>query len=151
MKHLLLSVLLVSGTSAFAEAKTHVANFDLNYAKSLAAKAAECAQKNNWKISIAIVNSEGNLLYFERNDSSFSGSIEAAIQKAKSAYAFQRPTSAFIDGIKQGRIGLIPVKDVVAVEGGVPISIDGKHMGAIGVSGAKAPEDEQCAKAALNI
>ncbi|MFZ4715462.1 MAG: GlcG/HbpS family heme-binding protein, partial [Bacteriovoracaceae bacterium] len=122
MKYLLLLVLLISGTSAFAATKTHAANFDLNYAKSLAAKAVECAQKNNWKISIAIVNSEGNLLYFERNDDSFSGSIEAAIQKAKSANAFQRPTSAFVDGIKQGRIGLVTVKDVVAMEGGVPIS-----------------------------
>jgi glc operon protein GlcG len=145
---ILASIMTVTGTQVFAKSSTP--NFDLNFVKSLASKTARCAQKNNWKISIAIINSEGNLVYFERNDLAYSGSIEAAIQKAKSANAFQRPTSAFVDGVKQGKLGLLTVKDVVAVEGGVPILINGKHMGAIGVSGAKALEDEQCAKEGLN-
>jgi glc operon protein GlcG len=145
---ILASIMTVTGTQVFAKSSTP--NFDLNFVKSLASKIATCAQKNNWKISIAIVNSEGNLVYFERNDLAYSGSIESALQKAKSANAFQRPTSAFVDGVKQGKLGLLTVKDVVAVEGGVPILINGKHMGAIGVSGAKALEDEQCAKEGLN-
>lgn len=121
---------------------------DLGYAKTMAAKAAACAQKNNWKISIAIVNAEGNLVYFERGDHSYSGSIDAAIEKAKSASAFQRPTSAFTESMKN-RPELATLKGVVAIQGGVPFQLNGKHAGAIGISGAKAPEDEQCALEAL--
>lgn len=146
----ILAAIFTLASSAFASAKNSTASFDLNYVKSLANKAADCGSKNGWKLSIAIVNNEGNLVYFERNDLAYSGSIEASIQKAKSANAFQRPTSAFVDGVKQGRLGLLTVKDVVAIEGGVPIVVDGRHVGAIGVSGAKATEDEQCAKAAQN-
>ena len=123
--------------------------FTLEYAKKIASKAEAYSIKKNWKMSIAIVNSEGNLVYFERDQESYVGSIEAAIQKAKSSNAFQRPTSAFVEAVKSGRTGMIGVKDVVALEGGVPIILNGKHVGAIGVSGAKAIEDEETAKAAL--
>lgn len=147
-KCFLLMVLFSIQVKSFAVAKAPVA-LDLSMAKKVASKATECANKNNWKFSIAIVNSEGNLIYFERQDESYSGSIDSAIQKAKSSNAFQRPTSAFVDGVKQGRLGLLSVKDVVAIEGGVPILIEGKYVGAIGLSGAKSVEDEQCAKAAV--
>ena len=86
------------------------AQLSLAQAQKIAAKAAEYAQSKKWSVSIAIVNSEGNLLYFERDPNSYSGSIESSMQKARSANAFQRPTSAFVDGIKQGRIGLVSVK-----------------------------------------
>jgi glc operon protein GlcG len=121
----------------------------LSDAKKIADKASEYAKKKKWSVAIAIVNSEGNLLYFQRDEKSYSGAIEASIQKAKSSNAFQRPTKAFVDGIKEGRIGLVTVKDIVAIEGGLPIVLGGAHVGAIGVSGAKATEDEECAKAAL--
>lgn len=123
---------------------------DLARAKQLAAKAGEHAVKNGWKVSIAVVNSEGNLICFERADGAFPGSIEAAIEKAKSANAFQRPTKVFSDSIKQGNSGIVTLKNVVAVEGGLPIVLKGTHAGAIGVSGARAAEDEACAQAALN-
>ncbi len=121
----------------------------LDYAKQIAGKADSFAKKKGWKISIAIVNSEGNLLYFQRDTDAYSGSIESAIQKARSSNAFQRPTSAFVDAVKQGRIGIIGVKVIVALEGGIPLLLDGKHVGAIGISGAKSTEDEEAAKAAL--
>lgn len=123
---------------------------DLAKAKRLAAKAGEHAVKNGWKVSIAVVNSEGNLIYFERSDGAFPGSIEAAIEKAKSANAFQRPTKVFSDSIKQGNSGIVTLKNVVAVEGGLLIVLEGTHAGAIGVSGARATEDEACALAAFN-
>ncbi|MES2768191.1 MAG: heme-binding protein [Bdellovibrionota bacterium] len=123
--------------------------FNLEAAQKIVNKAVACGKKNNWKLSIAIVNSEGNLMYFHRGDGTYVGSIDGAIDKAKSANAFQRPTKAFADSIKEGRVGLVTVKDVVANEGGLPIQIKEKYVGAIGISGAKAIEDEQCAKIAL--
>lgn len=88
-------------------------------------------------------------MYFHRGDGTYSGSIDGAIDKAKSSNAFQRPTKAFADGIKEGRVGLVTMKNVVGIDGGLPIQLDKNHVGAIGVSGAKATEDEQCALAAL--
>lgn len=145
MKFLLLTVLFSTTIIAAPKAPS----FNLKYAKSIAAKAFACAEKNNWKISIAIVNSESNLIYFERNELAYPGSIEASIQKAKSSNDFQRPTSAFVERVKTGGAGILSVKGIVALEGGVPILLEGKHVGAIGISGARSVEDEQCAKAAV--
>lgn len=122
---------------------------NLAMAKRLAAKAGEHATLKGWKVSIAVVNGEGNLIYFERGDGAFPGSIEAAIEKAKSANAYRRPTKAFSESVKQGNTVIMTLKNVVAVEGGVPIVLDGVHAGAIGVSGARAAEDEECAQAAI--
>lgn len=134
-----------------AIATDKINNFDLNLEMSqkIIRNAMACGEKNGWKLSVAIVNNEGNLISFQRADGAFLGSINASIDKATSANAFQRPTKSFADAIKDGKIGLLSVKNVVAVEGGMPIVSKGKHLGAIGVSGAKAIEDEQCAKAAL--
>ncbi len=121
----------------------------LESAQRIAAKATAYAKKKNWNLSIAIVNSEGNLLYFQRDEHAYSGSIDSAVQKARSANAFQRPTSAFVEAIKQGKIGIVTGKDIIAIEGGIPIVLGGKHVGSIGISGAKAVEDEECAKVAL--
>ncbi len=119
-------------------------------AKALAAKGQAFADKNKWDIAIAIVDAGGNLLYFQRDADAYIGSIEASIGKAKSANAFKRPTSVFVEAVqKQNRNGLITVPGVVANEGGIPIVVAGKHFGAIGVSGVRSVEDEQIAKAAL--
>jgi uncharacterized protein GlcG (DUF336 family) len=137
-------VFLIS-TSAFAGIK----ELNLENARKIADKALACGKEKGWKLSVAIVNAEGNLLVFQRGDGTYVGSIDASIDKAKSANAFQRPTKAFADGIKDGRTGLVTVKDVVGIEGGLPIQNDGVHLGAIGVSGAKAVEDEVCATKAI--
>jgi glc operon protein GlcG len=121
----------------------------LSMAQSIAGKAAACGAKNHWKLSVAIVNAEGNLVYFHRDDDAYLGSIDASIDKAKSANAFRRPTRVFAESMKDGRPGLATVKNVVGIEGGVPIALEGKHAGAIGVSGAKSTEDELCAVEAL--
>ncbi len=147
MIKLFLTTLLFTANTLFAADKLTELNLDA--AKKIADKAAACGVKNKWKLSIAIVNSEGNLIYFQRGDGSYSGSIDAAIDKAKSANAFQRPTKAFADSIKEGRTGLLSVKNIVGIEGGLPIQSGEKHLGGIGVSGARSVEDEQCAKAGL--
>lgn len=115
--------------------------------RSVAEAADAFGKKKKWSLSIAIVNEEGNLVYFQRGDKAYSGSIDSAIEKAKSANAFQRPTSAFVSAIKDGRIGLLSVRGIVALEGGVPLTFEGKHIGAIGVSGARSVADEEAAHA----
>jgi len=127
------------------------ASMTLEFARKLADRAALYARKRSWNIAIAIVNSEGNLIYFQRDENAYSGSIEASIQKAKSASAFQRPTSVFADAVKAGHTGLLTIKDVVALEGGVPVSSGNRHIGAIGISGAHSVEDEECANAAIGV
>lgn len=121
----------------------------LELAQKIAAKAAACGKKNNWKFSIAVVNAEGNLVYFQRTDGSYLGSVNAAIDKAKSANAFQRTTKEFADGVKGGRLGLVTIKDIVAIEGGVPVKIGETFVGGLGLSGAHSPEDHQCASSAI--
>ena len=148
MKSLIsITTLLLCVYSVHAEEKSKT--LTLKLAKKIAVKAESHAKKKNWKMSIAIVNSEGNLMYFQRDPEAFVGSIDASIQKAQSSNDFQRPTSAFVERVKQGSTGIIGLKNVVALEGGVPIMFDGKFVGAIGVSGAKSTEDEETAKAAL--
>ena len=140
---------LFSGT-LIANAAERSLELNLELAQKLAAKASACGTKNKWKLSVAVVNAEGNLMYFHRGDGAYFGSIEAAIDKAKSSNAFQRPTKGFSDSLKEGRTGLLTVKNVVGIEGGLPIQIGEKFVGGIGVSGARAIEDEQCAKEALD-
>lgn len=121
----------------------------LALARQLAQAAQDCAQQQHWHLSVAIVNAEGNLLLFERGDGANIGSIDAALAKARSANAFQRPTSAFVQSVKEGRLQLLSVPGIVALEGGVPLVLEGQHAGALGISGARATEDESCALAAL--
>lgn len=145
MKHFLTFIILILTMNSFAESLT------LEMAKKISARAQQYASKKSWKVSIAIVNAEGNLVFFERSDGTYVGSISSAQEKAISSNAFQRPTSAFVEAIKSGRTGIISGKNIVAIEGGVPISIKGKHLGAIGVSGAKAIEDEEIANDAIKV
>lgn len=136
----------------FVLSSTAAANvLNLELAKRLVSAAEGYGKSKSWKLSIAVVNAEGNLVVFHRGDGTYSGSIDSAIQKAKSANAFQRPTSAFVHAIKEGRLGLLSAPEVVAIEGGVPIVFGGQHIGAIGVSGAKAIEDEDVALAAVKV
>src|SRR2546425_11836682 len=105
--------------------------------------------KNNWRVAVAIVGPAGTLVYYEKMDNTQLGSAEVAIDKARTAALFKRPTKAFQDVVAAGGDGLrvLTLKGVVAVEGGIPLVADGKIVGAIGVSGATSAQDAQCAKA----
>ena len=113
-----------------------------------AKKAAAEAAKNNWRVAVAIVGPAGTLVYYEKMDNTQLGSAEVAIDKARTAALFKRPTKAFQDVVAAGGDGLrvLTLKGVVAVEGGIPLVADGKIVGAIGVSGATSAQDAQCAK-----
>ena len=119
----------------------------LDGAKKVAAAAEAEAKKNNWNVVIAVVDDGGHLIYLQRIDGTQTGSIDVAIQKARTAQAFKRPTKVFEDAIAGGRNALIALHGALPLEGGLPIMVGGQLVGAIGVSGVKSTEDGQIAKA----
>jgi len=121
----------------------------LDNAKKAAAPALAEAAKNNWNMAVAIVDPSGNLVYYEKMDNTQLGSATVAIDKARSAALFKRPTKALQDALAAGGDGLriLRIQGAVPVEGGIPLIIDGKIVGAIGVSGGSSAQDAQCAKA----
>ena len=121
----------------------------LETAKRVAAPALAEAATNNWAMAVAVVDGAGDLIYFERMDATQAGSVAIAIDKARSAARFKRPTKAFQDLLATGGDGwrVLGLQGAVPVEGGVPLVVDGKIVGAIGVSGGTSPQDGQCARA----
>jgi len=117
-------------------------------AKKIAAGiVAEC-QKNSWNVAVAIVDTHGFLVYFERMEDTQSASMEIAIGKARAAATYRRPTRVFMEVINKAP-ATATLPGVVASPGGVPIFVDGKVIGAAGVSGVTGDQDEQCAKAGV--
>jgi len=121
----------------------------LDDAKKAAEQALAEARKNNWRVAVAVVDPSGTLVYFERLDNTQNGSIHVAIDKARSSALFKRPTKSFQDTLAAGGDGwrVLKFEGAMPVEGGVPLLLDGKIVGAIGVSGATSAQDAQCAKA----
>jgi glc operon protein GlcG len=122
----------------------------LDQAKKMAASSAAHAQKNKWPVAIAVVDRHGLLVYFERLDDTQTGSIDIALDKAKAAAMFRRPTRAFEEGMAKGRIAILGLRGATPITGGVPIVVGGKIIGGVGVSGATADQDEEVAKAGLS-
>ena len=120
-------------------------------AKKAAVAALSEARKNNWLMAVAVVDPNGTLVYYEKMDNTQLGSAEVAIDKARSAALYKRPTKAFQDALAGGGAGLrvLGLKGATPVEGGLPIVIDGKLVGAIGLSGDTSEHDGQCAAAGL--
>ena len=123
----------------------------LDAAKTIATAALAEARTNNFLMAVAIVDPSGDLVYFEKMDGTQVGSVTVAIDKARSAARFKRPTKAFQDTLASGGDGLrvLALRGAVPVEGGVPIVVNGKIVGAIGVSGGTSAQDGQCAGAGL--
>jgi glc operon protein GlcG len=109
-------------------------------AKTAAAAAVAVMNENDWAMAVAVVDPSGNLVYFEKIDATQHASVEIAMQKAKSAAAFKRPTKVFSDAMANNA-GLGTLPGVVASEGGVPIVVDGRIIGAIGCSGGTGQQD----------
>jgi len=129
------------------------APISLENAKKAAAPALAEAEKNHWNMAVAIVDGSGNLVYYEKMDNTQLGSANVAIDKARSAALFKRPTKALQDALAAGGDGwrILRVQGAVPVEGGIPLVMDGKIVGAIGVSGATSAQDAQCAKAGADV
>jgi glc operon protein GlcG len=122
-----------------------------NARKVMNAAEAEAA-KNNWAVVIAILDSGGNIVMLHRRDDVQLSSIDIAQGKAKTALFFKRPSKTLDDAIAGGGPGLrfLALKDIVPLEGGVPIVFDGKIVGAIGVSGVLSAQDAQIARAGVD-
>jgi uncharacterized protein GlcG (DUF336 family) len=118
-------------------------------AKKVAAPALAEARKNQWAMAVAIVDTAGDLVYFERMDDTQVGSVDVAIAKARSAARFKRPTKAFQEALAAGGEGLriLALNGAVPVDGGVPLVVGGKVVGAIGMSGGTSAQDGQAAAA----
>ena len=119
-----------------------------NARKVMAAAEAEAA-KNNWAVVIVIIDSGGHLVMLHRRDDVQLSSIEISQGKAKTALMFKRPSKVLDDAISGGGPGLrfLALKDIVPLEGGLPLLLDGKIVGAIGVSGVLSSQDAQTARA----
>jgi len=124
----------------------------LDNAKKAAAAATAEATKNGWTVVVAIVDPDGTLIFYEKMDNTQLGSAEVAIDKARSAALFKRPTKAFEDLLGQGSEAARYLKlgAAIPIEGGIPLVMGGKIVGAIGVSGGKSAQDAQCAQQGVN-
>ena len=120
-------------------------------AKKVAAAALAEARANGWTMGAAIVDPAGILVYFEKIDDTQNASPRIAIDKARSAAMFKRPTKAFQDSVEKGGVFLrvMGLRGASFVEGGVPIVVNDKIIGALGVSGGTSEQDGQCCKAGL--
>lgn len=121
----------------------------LAVAKQLAAAAEAEARKNNWNVVIALVDDGGHLVYLQRLDDTQYASVEVATRKAQTAIAFKRPSKAFEDATAAGRVAVMSLP-IIALEGGLPLLVDGKMIGAVGVSGVTSQQDGVVAKAAAD-
>jgi uncharacterized protein GlcG (DUF336 family) len=121
----------------------------LDMAKKVVAGAEAEAKKNNWNVVIAVLDAGGNLVVLHRMDGAQFGSIEVAREKAYSAVSFRRPTKVFEDAVGQGgmNLRLLRLSGASVLEGGLPLVVDGKLVGGIGVSGVTSAQDGQIAKA----
>jgi glc operon protein GlcG len=150
MKSLFVGIFAVCNLTAMAQMPNpYGPPISLENAKKAATQALEEARKNNWTMAVAVVETNGALVYYEKIDNTQIGSAEEAVRKARSAALFKRTTKAFQDVLATGGAGLrvLGLEGAVPVEGGVPLLIDGKIVGAIGVSGDSADHDGQCAEA----
>lgn len=118
-------------------------------AKKIAQAAEQEALANQWPVVIAILDDGGHLLYLQRLDNTQFGSIQVAIEKARAAIAFRRPTKVLEDNINQGHLRYLNLPGALPIEGGLPIVINGQFVGAIGVSGVRSNQDAQIAQAGI--
>jgi glc operon protein GlcG len=121
----------------------------LELAKKIAAAAEAESKKNHWTDVIAIVEPNGTLVYLEKMDGTQYSSVNVALDKATSSALYRRPTTAFEAGLKAGNLYLLTLRGANAVPGGLPIVVDGKLIGGIGVSGGSGADDVHVAQAGL--
>src|SRR5579864_3037695 len=119
----------------------------LELARKAATAALAEARHHGWTMAAAIVDPAGTLVYFEKMDDTQNGSAAVAIDKARSAALFKRPTKAFQDGLAGGGVRFLAIRGAVPVEGGLPLVVNGEIVGAIGVSGGASDQDGVCAAA----
>ncbi len=145
--------LVLCASSALAQMPNpYGAPISVDNAKKAAAAAVAEARKNNWTMAVAVTDPGGTLVYFEKMDGTQTGSVNVALGKARSAALYKRPTKVWQDIVSGGGAGLrlLGLEGAVPIEGGIPLIMDGKIVGAIGLSGGSAQQDNQCAMAGVD-
>ena len=122
----------------------------LEVARRVAAAAEAEARRNNWAVSIAVLDDAGHLMVFHRMDGAKLVATDIAIRKARTAVYFQGPTKSLEEEVAGGRTALLPIDGFMPLEGGIPLMVDGVLVGAVGVSGVTGSQDAQCAQAGAN-
>jgi glc operon protein GlcG len=137
--------------AAHAQVPQYGSDITLEQAKKCIAAGQAEAVKNGWPVAIAIVDNHGFLVAFEKMDNTQTASVQVATDKAVSAAMYRRPTKAFQDAVAGGGAGLraLNLRGASMVEGGLPITVGGRIIGGVGVSGVNADRDGMVAKAAL--
>jgi glc operon protein GlcG len=154
MKNLARFALVLGLASAASPALAQLAEkkvLTLSAAKSIAAAAETEAKKRHATVVIAVVDDGGHLLLLERLDDTQVASVDVGIAKARTAAIFRRPSKVFEDQVASGRVAALGLPGAAPLQGGVPISFEGKVIGAIGVSGNTPQEDEDIAKAGAAV
>jgi uncharacterized protein GlcG (DUF336 family) len=151
MQKLSLSILLLllSMATYSVNAQQMARVLTLEDAQKISDAAEAKARANNWNVVIAVVDAGGHLIALRRMDGTQAGSVDVALRKSDSALKFKRPTKVFEDAVMQGRVNILSLPGIVAVEGGLPIKVGDQVIGAIGVSGVKSSEDGIIAAAGL--
>lgn len=132
-----------------APAPAYGAPVPLETAQRLIAAAFDHARASGWRVAVAVVEPTGELVAFARLDDTQYGSIEAAQRKAATSARYRAATADREQSVQSGRIVILGNPDVFPIAGGRPIVIDGRIVGAIGVSGVTSAQDDEVALAAL--
>jgi uncharacterized protein GlcG (DUF336 family) len=138
---------LVPTGAAFAQAYSNALNLE-TARKCIAAAEAE-AKKNNWNMAISVVDDGGHLMAFARMDNTQIASVRISIAKARTANNFRRPTKVWEDRAATN-VSVLGLPGVITSEGGLPLVLDGKIIGAVGASGGTSPQDGVTSKACVD-
>ena len=146
---LVLAIALFAGGAVAQQRPSYGPTVNLEAAKKMAVTAAAEARRNGWPVAIAIVDNHGMLIYYEMMDDTQTSSATIAIEKAKTAAMFRRPSKAFEDAVAGGRQAILGLPGVTPIDGGLPIMVAGRVAGGIGVSGVNSDQDATVARAGL--
>lgn len=146
---LLLSLLVIAST---AKAQDYGPDVTLGQARTVIMAAEAEAKERDFNVAIAVVDTAGNLVAFIKRDNTQTASVQVAQDKAITAALYKRSSKTFQDTVASdgGGPGLMSLHRVTAVEGGLPLEVDGKIIGAVGVSGVASDDDAIVAEAGVN-
>lgn len=146
---LLCLLLLIAAPATAASQTRDVKTLTLDGARTVAAAAEASARGRGWEVAIAVVDPAGGLIVFHRMDGVQHASLDIAIEKARTAAGFRRPSKAMAEAVGRGTVGLVGVDGMLMMEGALPVMVAGMVVGAIGISGMTGAQDAELAQAGV--
>jgi uncharacterized protein GlcG (DUF336 family) len=146
-----IAMFVVGATIASAQAPVrppYGTAVSLETAKKIGEAAMADAKKRNWNVTVAVVDNHGMLIWYQMQDDTQTSAAHLAIEKARTSATLRRPTKELEDGVAAGRVAVMSLG--LAIDGGVPIVVGGKMIGAVGVSGMAAAQDAEIARSGLD-